>query len=153
MNLVYLFDATIQCLIMILVIWTIFFMKILNQRLADAELVASMDSNKDCPRLFTDKLLEWKRQYSLISQLVDRFNSLFGFTVLLFLYYRFVSVISGAFMIWCDLMKEEQEDFSGYYYISTFISEFSKLCMIVYICHILQLEVISFKFIFKKSLS
>lgn len=144
MNLVYLFEETIVCLMIIIVLWTRSFIKILNQRLVEAVIFVSNDKNDNIPQFFYVKLLEWKRQHSLIDQLVERFNRVFGFIVFLFLYYRFVSVITYAFQMGnaiIDMQHQKERDILQYYSFSTFISETSKLYMVVYICHMLQSEV------------
>jgi len=147
MNLVYLFEETIICLMIIIVLWTRSFIKMLNQRVVEAAVVVLNDKNDNIPQFCYAKLLEWKRQHSLIDQLVERFNRVFGFIVFLFLYYRFVSVITYAFQVGnalIDIQQHKQRDILQYYSFSSFISETFKLCMVVYICHMLQSEVTFF---------
>lgn len=147
MNLVYLFDETITCLLLIIVIWTKSFMKIFCQKLSDTGFVAIKANNEDVSLFIYDKMLEWKRQHSLISELVDRFNKLFGPITFLFIYYRFISVIAYSLMVWSTItgiLKQKERDILDIYSFSVFISETSKLCMVVYICHILQSEVTFF---------
>lgn len=136
MYLVYVFDATIQCLLIVIVTWVTCFIKILNLRLVDARSTNSKTSDERFPV----QLSEWKNQHSLICRFVDRFNDTFGFIVLLSIYYRFVSIIGYAFMVF-SVITEEQDMFFIYYSFSNFFSESFKLCMIVYICHKLQCEV------------
>lgn len=139
MNLVYLFDTMITCLLIIIIKWATSFIKIFKLRLLGAVSTAT-NSNFDYESLkpCSIKLFEWKRQLSLVFQLIDRSNSLFGLFVLLFLYYRFVSIISCAFVV-CSSKKEDT--FYTYYYFSSLFSEIFKLWMMIYICHQLQSEV------------
>ena len=145
-NLVLLFDSTIQCLLLIIIMWTTSFVKIFNQRLADEVCVASNDANStNFPQCFHARLEEWKRKHSLICQLLDKINKLFGLVTFLFLYYRFVSVITYAFMVWPavrDSILEQKEFDLEYASLTCFISETFKLITVIYISHILQLEVI-----------
>jgi len=137
MNLVILLDVTIQSLFMIIIIWTTFFLKALNRRLKE-DVLDALNANHF--NHFTIRLLEWKRHNSLICQFVNQLNSLFGFIVLLFLYYRFVNIISYAFIVW-SILIEEHDALSKYNAVSTVFSESFKLCMVIYICHVLQKEV------------
>ena len=139
MNLVYLLDTVIMCLLMIIVKWVTYFIKTYKQRLMNTALITAKDNNIDRLKLFAIELYEWKRQHSLIYQLFHRFNSLFGFFVLLILYYRFVNVINYAFMIW---FCENKDTFYEYYSVSSFLNETFKLWFIIYIFHQLQSEVI-----------
>ena len=139
MNLVYLLDTVIMCLLMIIVKWVTYFIKTYKQRLMNTALITTKENNSDRLKLFAIELYEWKRQHSLIYQLFHRFNSLFGFFVLLILYYRFVNVINYAFMIW---FCENKDTFYEYYSVSSFLNETFKLWFIIYIFHQLQSEVI-----------